>query len=101
MTEEDAVKIARSFAAQLGYSVDLESPTSFRMSGERFNRLWDRKVYPSDSWVVHFPKYLPPGVAAEDPATIMIEVLEATGQVRHAYLGMSPDWPPESGLPDA
>jgi hypothetical protein len=95
MTEERALQIARNYAAQIGYSVDLEAPTVHRKSGEKANRLFGRKVYASDSWFVHFPKKLPPGVV-EDPSSIIIEVLEATSQVREVYVGMSPDWDAES-----
>jgi hypothetical protein len=92
MTQEEAVDAARGLVTRLGRAVRLKPEAVRHMKADRFNRLFERAVYPSDFWVVEFGKVLPPGVF-EFPATIMVEVLEATGQVREVYLGMPREWP--------
>jgi hypothetical protein len=38
--------------------------------------------------VVDFRKVLPPGVAAESPGTVTVEVFPDTGEVREVYVSM-------------
>jgi hypothetical protein len=92
LTREHAIELAREYFAQFGRAVILEASAVRRMDGKRFNRLFGRQVYPSDSWVVEFPKLLPPGVT-ECPGTVAVEVLEATGDLREVYVGMPHEWP--------
>lgn len=92
MTQEQAVALARDFVAQLERAVHVEPAAVRHMQAERFNRLFGRPAYPSDFWIVEFPKVLPPGVI-ECPGTVMVEVLEATGWVREVYVGMSVEEP--------
>jgi hypothetical protein len=87
MTREEAIAAARDFVARLGRAVHLEPEAVRHMEAERFNRLFGRAVYPSDFWVVEFPKLLPPGIT-ECPGTVTVEVVEATGRVREVYVGM-------------
>ncbi len=95
VTEEQAIAAARHFIERSGCAVSFEAATVRHMEAERFNRLFGRRVYPSDVWVVEFPKLLPPGVT-ECPGTVMVEILEATGALREVYVGMPPEWPDSS-----
>jgi hypothetical protein len=91
MSPDEATLKAREFAIQHRCPV-LLAPLSVRhMKAKRFNDLFDREVYPSDFWVVEFLKINPPGVAAETPGSILVEVWESTGRVREAYVGMWAD----------
>jgi len=82
MTREEAVAAAREFVVREGRRVTLEPEMVLRMEAERFNRLLGAQRYPSDFWVVHFRKILPPDVAFESPSTVAVEVIDATGEVR-------------------
>jgi hypothetical protein len=63
------------------------------MHADRFNRLLGRQEYPSDFWVVEFRKILPPGVAAESPGSILIEVVDANSMLREVLgPGRCSDW---------
>lgn len=88
MTREEAIEAARDFVIRLGRPVILEPEAVRPMQAARFNALFGRTVYPSDFWVVDFRKVLPPGVAAESPGAVTVEVNPATGEVREVYLGM-------------
>jgi hypothetical protein len=88
MTQEQALHLARALVAQKGRAVMLEPEAVRRMRAEPFNGLFGRPVYPSDFWVVEFRKILPPGVAAETPGSVLVEVVDATEQAREVYPGM-------------
>jgi hypothetical protein len=88
VTREEAIEAARDFVIRLGRPVILEPEAVRPMQAARFNALFGRTVYPSDFWVVDFRKVLPPGVAAESPGAVTVEVNPATGEVREVYLGM-------------
>ena len=89
MTQEEAVTLAREFVVSQQRAVIPEPEAVRHMEADRFNRLLGRAYYPSDFWVVEFRKVLPPGVAAETPGSLLVEVIEATGQVRLVYVGMT------------
>jgi hypothetical protein len=81
------IAAARDFVVREGRAVELEPEAVRPLSAARFNALFGREVYPGDFWVVEFRKVLPAAVAAESPATVAVEVVPATGQVREVYVG--------------
>jgi hypothetical protein len=87
VTREQVIAAARAFVVREGRAVVLDPEAVRPLSAARFNALFGRAVYPADFWVVEFRKVLPPGVAAESPATVAVEVVPATGQVREVYVG--------------
>ena len=88
MTREEAVTVARDFVLRETRAVLAEPEAVRLMQAARFNALFGHPVYPGDFWVIEFRKILPPGVAAESPGTILVEVVPATGEVREVYPGM-------------
>lgn len=91
MSEEEAVALAQAYVAANRLSVRTAPIGVRRMQADNFNSLFGRRVYPSDFWVVEFDKILPPGVAAEDPGSVLIEVIDAGGAVREVQVGMWSD----------
>jgi hypothetical protein len=99
ITREDAIRLARGYALEIPIEMDMGSPEVRRMDGARINRLFGREIYLSDSWIIEFPKRLPPGVT-ECPGSVTIEILEATGQWREVYVGWTLDgWRDPLGSP--
>ena len=90
ISREDAIRLARQYVAGMPIELDVESLEVRRMDGARINSKLGRDIYPSDSWIIDFPKCLPPGVT-ECPASVTIEILEATGQWREVYVGWTHD----------
>src|SRR5262245_47433895 len=88
MTREQAIAAARDYVKLKGRSVCLEAESVRLMEAARFNDLFGQEMYPCDFWVVEFVKILPPGVAAESPGSIIVEVIPTTGEVREVYVGM-------------
>ena len=86
MTREEAIALARDYVRRLGQAVCLEPDSARYMESEPFNELLGRRFYPGNFWAVEFPKRLPPGVT-ECPGSVLVEVMEATGQVREVVLG--------------
>jgi hypothetical protein len=88
MTREEAIAAARVYVRAKERSACLEPESVRLMEAARFNKLFGDELYPCDFWVVEFLKILPPGVAAESPGSIMVEVIPTTGEVREVYVGM-------------
>jgi hypothetical protein len=88
MTREEAISAARDFVLRQKRAVLLDPEAVRPMQAARFNALFGRIVYPCDFWVVEFRKVLPPGVAAESPGSVAVEVIPVTGEVREVYVGM-------------
>ncbi len=89
MTREQVIAAARDFVFRQSRAV-LPEPEAVRpMSAARFNALLGPAAYPCDFWVVEFRKELSPGVVAESPGTVMVEVIPTTGEVREVFVGMS------------
>jgi len=91
MTREEAIAAARAYVTANGHSACLEPESVRLMEAARFNDLFDQEMYPCDFWVVEFLKILAPGVAAESPGSVMVEVIPTTGEVREVYVGMWAD----------
>jgi hypothetical protein len=88
MTREEAIAVARAHVTANERSVTMEPESVRFMAAARFNELFGQELYPCDFWVVEFLKILLPGVAAESPGSIMVEVIPTTGEVREVYVGM-------------
>ena len=91
ITREQAISLAHDFVAQSGYAVEFDVPQVRHMDAARINRLFGRQIYPCDSWIVEFPKILPEGVT-ESPGTVMVVLLEETGELREVYVAMPIEW---------
>ena len=100
MTREEAIAVARAFVVQKRYAVYFDQVEARLMEASRFNVLFGQPLYPCDFWAVDFPKILPPGIAAESPDSIMIEVIPETGEVREVYVGMWADLMAKKGKGD-
>ena len=85
---DQVIAVAQQFVARRSQVVVPEPEAVRPMEAARFNALFGRAVYPGDFWVIEFRKVLPPGVAAESPGSVMVEVMPATGEVRAVYVGM-------------
>jgi hypothetical protein len=88
MTREEVIAAARDLMVREGRAVLLEPLAARSMTASAFNELFGRQVYPGDFWTVEFLKVLPPGVAAESPGSVLVEVIPATGEVGEVYVGM-------------
>lgn len=88
ISQGDAVRLACKYVAGIAIEVAVESLEVRRMDAAKMNQLLGRELYPSDSWIIDFPKRLPLGVT-ECPGSVTIEILEATGQWREVYVGWS------------
>lgn len=86
MTREQAIALAIEYLGQQGLDVHKTPEAVRHMDAARFNRLFGREQYPSDFWIVEFPKVLP-HEAAESPGTVMLEVIDCTGRVREVHVG--------------
>ncbi len=88
MKREEAIVVAKEYIICKGLSVDPE-PFDVRLQpASRYNKLFGRKVYPCDFWIVEFIKILEPGVVVEFPASTCIQVVPNSGVVREVYPGM-------------
>jgi hypothetical protein len=87
MTKEKAISLAQQFVTENNLSIEHLIEARL-MKAERFNKLYGYERYKFNFWVVEFLKRLPPGVAAETPGSVLVQVEEVSEKISEVYPGM-------------